>query len=338
MNGEIWLRETKTPACPGLQARGPAGERTPSVTNTYKLFADAWQAPGFFPCQTSAARSLRGGEAVYPESFTATLVADLLLARDDLRPVIEAILAMLSHELGEDGLLFFFKQHDRLPADADCTALALSVLLRAGVAVKKLAHRALDTIADNHNIDGIVETYFDPSGERSGLVDPVVCCNVLYLAEQLDRLHEFRPTYAFVSKVLRVRGYLSGTRYYHGPDTFLYFAARFVCRQADQHRALRSELRQAVLERIGSTHHPLDLAQRVIVARWLGIDASVDRRRLQALRQSDGGWPGDGLFRYGRREVYFGSRVLTTAFALRALEGATGSDKARTGKHGRAST
>ena len=273
----------------------------------------------YLPCMTGTSRDLQNCSEVYPESFTTMVVADLLMDQPEHRRTVIGMLAMLEEELSPDGLFFFFKEHDRLPADADCTALGLSVLLRGGCLVGDRAHLALDRIAQNTNAEGIVETYFDPSGERAGIVDPVVCANVLYLAHQLGRGDEFIPTLNYLREVLLEGLYLEGTRYYHSPDTFLYFTARVVRRFRQVHDVLLEPLKAAFRGRQGSTDFPLDLAQRVIIADALRMDDMGESQRLLILQERDGCWGADSLFRYGRKRIFFGSRALMTAFALRAL-------------------
>lgn len=289
------------------------------------FFAGAWRAhDGCFPCRTGTTRDLQDSQPVYPESFTSIVVAELLLELPGYRSIVETIVAMLEREIRDDGLFHFFKEHQRLPADADCSAMGLSILRRTSSAMAERAHRALDAMSANCNAQGVIETYFDPTGERSGRLDAVVCTNVLSLAYQLGRGREFQPTLAHVAHVLREREYLDGTRYYHSPDAFLFFAGRLVRRlteagDRETRDQLQPVLRSAVRERQGATRAPIDLAQRVILARWLDLDARAERQTLLAQRRADGAWPRDSLFRYGRRQIYFGSSALATAFAVRAL-------------------
>lgn len=280
----------------------------------------SWLRAGdHIPCLTGPSRDLREACEVQPESFSATVIADLLIDQREHRMLVSSILAMLRAEMRRDGLFHFFKDHDRLPADADCTSLGLSVLLRGGCLVIEQANLALDHILANSNADGVVETYFDPTGERSGIIDPVVCANVLYLATMLGRGHQVRPTREYLHRVLVAREFNQGTRYYHSPDSFLYFTARLVRQFPSLHAQLHRPLLDAVQERQGETEFPLDVAQRVIVSRWLRIDDDGESRKLIDMQQQDGCWPADSLFRYGRKRIFFGSRSFTTAFALQAL-------------------
>lgn len=281
----------------------------------------AWrQGLSHFPCITSRDRNLRGGTIVHAESFTAMVIADLLMDQGHARGMlVRNVVSMLEVELGDEDLFYFFKEHERLPADADCTALGLSVMLLGGARISQRAHASLDKLLANCDPDGVVETYFDPTGEREGIIDPVVCCNVLFLAYQLGRGDEAQATLEFVHRTLVEESYLEGSRYYHSPDTFLYFLGRVVSHFPQTRELLLEPLRDAVRKRLGISSHTLDVAQRSLLCTWLEIDDEGELDRLVQMQEGDGNWPNDALFRYGRKKVYFGSRAVVTAFAVTAI-------------------
>lgn len=277
-----------------------------------------------FPCLTGPSKNLQVSTVVQPESFTAMLVADVLASVPDFSELATGILDMLERELGDEDVFYFFKDHARLPADADCTAIGLSVLLRGEPLLVETAHTALDRILANADRKGVVETYFDPTGERSGLVDPVVCANVLFLGHQLGRQDELLATEDHVVEVLIDGRYLAGTRYYPAPETFLYFLTRVV--RAYPHSRLaqrvRPALRQAIITRVGTSATPIDLAQRVLICSWLGLRNTGEATMLAKLQDDHGAWPADSLFQYGRSKVHFGSSGLSTSMAIAALHSA----------------
>ena len=299
----------------------------PCLSQAWMLLDSAWRCgENYFPCATDRERNLRGGTRVAAESFTAMIIADVLMNVTAEAPLVRNVLAMLEHELGEQEVFYFFKDHQRLPADADCTAFGLSVLLHGESPSSRrwqTAHRALDRILANLDASGVVATYFDPTLERAGIVDPVVCANVLYFAYQLGRGGEARTTLEFVHRVLVEGLYLEGTRYYHSPDSFLYFLGRMVRRAPETHDLLLAPLKHAIRARLGSTSHTIDVAQRTLLCTWFGLDHLGEARRLLDCREPDGGWATDALFRYGRTQVYFGSRAMATAFAIAATETVT---------------
>nr|HEX4314196.1 hypothetical protein [Kofleriaceae bacterium] len=268
-----------------------------------------------FPCFVSETRRFASQRPVDAELFTALGIASRLRDVAAARALTDAIAAALAARIAGDDRVHFFLDRSRLPADADCTAVAYLLLLDTERDVAAAAHRALDRIAANVDARGVVATYFEQAGDRAGIVDAVVCLNAIRLAVRLGRLGDVRASWDHVRDVLATGAYLAGTRYYPSPDALLDGFAKL----ADVPGAPRDELRRAVAARLGASDHPLDLAQRVMAARQVGVDASADRERLAALAQPDGTWPADGWFCYGRSRQWFGSAALTTAFALGAL-------------------
>lgn len=263
-----------------------------------------------FDCFVSPNRELDKSQASPPERFTALVVGQLLSELPEARALTTQIAQTLAMAVGGADRVHFFHEASRLPPDADCTAVAYLLLLRTGQVDEQQAHRAFDLIAQTTNADGIVATYFDPTGERANIIDAVVCANVVRLALRLGRLGEVWRTALYLRRLVRATEYLDGSRYYPSPDCLLYALSL---------GEPYEELRIAVTNRIGATDHVIDLAQRVIAARRLGVDNEIDRERLIARRQPDGSWPAEGWFCYGRSKHWFGSSALSTAFALAAL-------------------
>jgi hypothetical protein len=263
-----------------------------------------------FECWVSSRRELDDAHAAPPERFTALVVGQLLCDLPSAQVLTAQIALASARAVAGADRVHFFHETSRLPPDADCTAVAYLLLLRTGQVSEDEAHRAFDLIARTTNPDGIVATYFDPCGERANIVDAVVCANVVRLALRLGRAQEVWRTARYLRQLVLGAEYLDGSRYYPSPDCLLY--ALSLGEPFD-------ELRAAVETRIGATDHVIDLAQRVLAARRLGVTNSQDRDRLLARRRPDGSWPAEGWFCYGRSKHWFGSSALSTAFALAAL-------------------
>ncbi|RAK81491.1 HAD family hydrolase [Aspergillus fijiensis CBS 313.89] len=201
------------------------------------------------------------------------------------------------------------------PNDLDTTSIALSVL----PIHKDVAADVMDEILLLLDNDGIVPTYFDPTRPR---VDPVVCVNVLSLFAQNGRESELLATFNWVLDVLRHRAYLQGTRYYISPDAFLYFLARLsVFLKSSPLRArLMPLLRERVYERVGAVDDAISLAMRVYACKLLGMSNMLDERALRDMQCEDGGFPTSWVYRFGSTGVKIGSRGLTTALAIKAIE------------------
>ncbi len=236
---------------------------------------------------------------------------------------IEAQVAeRLRAEISDGGVFHFFADHSRLAADVDCTSVACAVLGKVGALSAPALHAGIESVLSNTNDDGIIEVYIDPDTDRSGIVDPVVCANALYLISMYERDAEAVATKEFLYRTLARGDCVRGTRYYPSEDTFLCRLARLVCEFPDRYSEFRRLLVERLSQRMGASRYPLELAQRIICASRLSLPLADEVRLLVSLQAPDGSFPPDAYFRYGRRQVFFGSRVLTTAFCLRALDGA----------------
>ena len=153
-----------------------------------RYLSAAWQErDGYFPCEVSASRQFTVAASVSPERFTSLQIALLLdpaprAGNGYASALASKIAQRCATNLRSDEVVHFFHDASRLPADADCTALAYLLALRAGFDLEAQAHRALDRIAANLGPGGVVATYFDRTGERAGIIDAVVAANVVRLS------------------------------------------------------------------------------------------------------------------------------------------------------------
>ncbi|MEU5251196.1 hypothetical protein [Streptomyces longwoodensis] len=241
-----------------------------------------------------------------------------------------------------------------LPADTDCTALALAARYESGLlpaaglragARDLLRSAAPATVLPRQQAaerdagavrPGVFLVYWEDGKEpgtlpRGPKQDPVACANALYalLLADLTGCDEARgvadATVGHLAEHLSSGRFLCGTRYYPSPDAFLYAVSRLCARFPDAARPLTAPARRA-LERTGAgapavPGSVLETALRVLAADHLGVTAGQDERRAQLVRaqRPDGSWPAAAYYRMGRLPVYFGSAYLTTVFALSAL-------------------
>jgi hypothetical protein len=255
------------------------------------------------------------------ENFTLMAVLELLRAVPGTEAINDLMAQTLLSRMRPDGLFHFFVDRDALPADADCTATGVGLLLRHNLVSGRLADQALDVMLNNVDGDGVIQTYIDASRDRQDIVDPVVCCNVLHLAALRDRVPEAAATLNFVEEVLRDRLYAFGTRYYPRPENFLFFLSRLVTDFPDVFEKILPEVRAAVLECRGSSNYPLDRAQWLAAMMKLGEPVDAELRTFMTLQRKDGTWPVDAFFRYGRTGVFFGTDMVTTAMAVAVANG-----------------
>lgn len=269
------------------------------------------------------------------ETFSSMLVLDLLVDTE-VDPGIIAHLVRYLAAHRRDGMFWFFEDPTLVPPDVDSVAMGMSALARAGAVDPAAATEAaiLDRVVSNCTADGIIQVYFPPRESREERVDPVVCANALGLLHLAGRGHEARPTEDFLYSVLESRAYLRGTRYYPTPEAFLYFLARAMgASEALRQRFLplmRERVGEALAHPRGDDEPPLLTALRLIAANATGHDDPDDARALLERQHADGSWQAHPLGTTGesRMRLYFGSRPLTTAFALHALTSRPGEERA----------
>jgi hypothetical protein len=177
-----------------------------------------------------------------------------------------------------------------------------------------------EKILSNKNDDGLVEIYFKPSSKEER-IDPVALANILYLISLSGISDERRAAQENAVEAHLLSGeYAKGSRYYFAPEFFLYFVSKLIHSFPDTYERWREPVAQALQQRIGATDYPIDLAMRVRSLTLLGIPNPADRSSLLALRQGDWGFPPDCACKYGSRNEYFGSRALSQAYCLEALD------------------
>lgn len=259
------------------------------------LLETAWRGRTEFPCRVATTRWLEDGSPGPRELLTAITIATLL-PRTELARSIRAVLEAEVRRHGPG--IAFEKDWSGGPPDVACTTLGYSTLLASGHDVHASAHRALDAILAQP-------------------INPVCSADVVLLACRLRRASDV----SHLSRDL-VRMCSGGHPWWgggSGTDTSLYPLGRLVHCFPRIHGFLRGDLRAAVRRRLGTTASPIDIAQRIQLAAWLGLDGSTDLERLLELRDPSGWWPLDGIAHEGR---FYGSRALTTAFALGAIQSA----------------
>lgn len=260
------------------------------------------------------------------ETFSSMLVLDLLVDTEVDTRITEHLARYLEAHR-KDGMFWFFEDPSLVPPDVDSVAVGLAALARAGAVdpSDEAESAVIDRVVSNCTSDGIIQVYFPPRENREQRVDPVVCANALRLLYLAERGHEARKTEDFLYSVLESRAYMQGTRYYPMPETFLYFLSRAMsASRALQERFLplmRERVRESLDHEGAASKQPLFAALRLIAANAVGHDDPDDTRTLVDTQRPDGSWEAHPLGTTGGRRLrlYFGSRPLTTAFALHAL-------------------
>ncbi len=274
------------------------------------------------PYYLSPDRNMSDSMLAPPSIFTSMLLLGGFFANKKHLPTAKRLLDEVKSAMDNKGHFHFFGDKNLLPSDMETTSYGLTILLQSGLVDNSFADKVLSEMVQTTDNLGRVKVYFEPCGKFNPL-DHVSAVNILFFASTLDRIKEFSVTKEWVQSVLESKEYLFGSRYYHSPDAFLYFFARLVAQFPNQFKC-NDSIVQAVLERLGTTINPLDMAMRLSAGKLLGVfDASLDflkeEKTLIELQNDDGSFPSDGIFHYGRKVGFFGSKGITTSFALEAL-------------------
>lgn len=175
----------------------------------------------------------------------------------------------------------------------------------------------------NLDLDGIMQTYFDPTRPRT---TPEVCCNILRV------FHKFgfgsdphtKKTEDYIVNCLNNNACLNGNRYYSTPESFLYFVARLYAEtRCESLRKRLNAIKAQLQERLNVPTNPLALALRLFAYQSVDIDSQLYRKDLEtlmSLQDEDGGWPAGHFCCIGRTGARIGNRGLTTALAVRILQ------------------
>jgi hypothetical protein len=304
------------------------------IKNGFSYLARVCSANFGFQSRISGSREILAATNPPIEVFSSAIILDLLSGTQILPNVILTLKKFL---VGQDeyGIFNFFENTGLLADDVDCTALCLRALLKEGSFDRGRAKIIARLLISNINEEGIIQVYLPPRSEREGRVDAVVCANVMCLLYQLGLDSEAKKTEDFLYQTLENKAYLNGTLYYPSPDAFLYFLSRAISVSPAALRRFENLLAMRIRERFGATSRPLDLAMRILAADRINLlqieeDQLLEiilpeKQKLEKLqRKEDGAWPKDALFKTGRMDIYFGSKALTTAFAVKALEALQG--------------
>lgn len=287
----------------------------------YRFLEDSWLAHGN---QTWMSEHLDISEPVESpkEIFSTLLMLDLLIDEELNASVKKQMVQLIEQACLPDGTFYFFHNQDLLPRDVDTTTFGITILKREGKIADKVAEEGLSHVLRNCVPEGMIEVYLSPKKkEREGRLDPAVCANVLYALTQAGRQGEAEPTIRYLHQALKEETYLEGTLYYPSPDAFLYFVARVVSTFPMYQAEFADLLKEKIRNRMGASDQALELSMRILAAKYLGIECEKEQEKLAAQQLRDGSWPAYTIFKGNSKYKYFGSRELTTAFAIQALKG-----------------
>ena len=130
---------------------------------------------------------------------------------------------------------------------------------------------------------------------------------------------ELCETFNWVYEVLKNRAYTNGTRYYYGPEPFLYFLSRLLSVSIYARRRMGRLFAKRVAEHFGAEGDALALAMRIHAATAVDLCDSRDYERLGRMQEVDGSWPMGWMYRLVTRDILIGNKGLTSALAVSAI-------------------
>lgn len=208
------------------------------------------------------------------------------------------------------------------PPDADTTSTAYLSLPKRYISSVPDVHLVLEKMTTNLDLDGIMQTYFDPTRPRT---TPEVCCNILRVFHKFGFGSDprIKKTEDYVVNCLNNNACLNGNRHYSTPESFLYFVARlYVETRSDFLRKRLNGIKTQLQERLNVPTNPLALALRLFACQSVNVDPQLYKKDLEiltSLQDEDGGWPPGHFCCFGRTGARIGNRGLTTALAVRIL-------------------
>ena len=276
---------------------------------------------GSFPSFISAHPDFKDGCLAPPETFSTAQVLICLAESDFKLSSQERLLDKLHASFAEGGFVHLFEDHSLLPADVDCSVVAIDALLKNGRSATPELHRVMDGIASNTDAKGVLRVYLEADPLRARRVDASVCVNALYTFACVGREDELSGSAAYVAQQLDAEHAEASARYYPSPDLFLYFVSRLVRDFDWAERRFGPRARERLLQRCGDVRsaNVLELSTRACAASNLGLTAEDELCMLADAQQEDGSWRASPCLRFGRTQRYLGGECLTTALALRAL-------------------
>lgn len=280
-------------------------------------FLETQQKNGHFTAQLSNTPDMAEPHDSPKEVASTLLVFGAVLQQRRDSGMFPQCLSYLKSQL-DNGKYHFFEDPSLLPTDTETTSYGLSVLLSTGAIDQEKAEKTADKIVKTTDENGIIMVYFEPC-DKQNQIDHVSATNVLALLNMLGRGNEAKKTEDFILNQLQSGKYLKGSRYYHSPDTFLYFLGRMIEQSPKMKDRFEEPLKKAVQSRVGMTETPIEIAMCCTTLSRLGENPTEINKLLRAQRE-DGGWDSNSIYHYGGKVGYFGSRAITTAFALEAID------------------
>lgn len=210
---------------------------------------------------------------------------------------------------------------DRFPNDPETTAVCYHALLKTNTVTEMDVRSLAQSVYDNVNDDGVIQLYYVTKDHpRYNRLDAISITNMLRFAYALRNEASVKLSEDYVFNWLQTGNYKSGTLYYPSAFTFLYFCSQLASINYRTRARFMDTLRME-FEQINQDDlkYPLDFAFYILTGAEIGVRNEDLIQKLVNMQTQEGCWPSDALYATNKTKIYFGSKAISTIFAVLAL-------------------
>ena len=277
---------------------------------------------GRFPLYISDFRDMRDATLVPPEFASSALYLDCLGREQPDSELTHQVIEYLKSSVLPDMTVCFTEDLTLMPPDSETTSFIVGLLWELGALNTETAQKVANRVLGNKDNQGKLHIYFEREDKPDRRLDYVSALNMLTFLGQLGREEEATTTISWVDEIFATKGFYQGSRYYHSPSYFLYFAARLVNRVPKLGKRWIPQLQEALTTYTPDPRYIIEFSTYITAQAWLNVSiSSTSIEMLKSLQKPSGAWPSDSIYHLGsvRPIRYFGSEILSTIFAGQAL-------------------
>ncbi len=275
---------------------------------------------GRFPIYISDFRDMRDAKLALQEVGSSAFYLNCLGRYQPYSELTQQVIKYLKSSILPDTTVCFAEDLALMPPDNETTSFVVGLLWEFGALSTEAAQNAANQILDNKNEQGQLYMYFEREDKPDRRLDYVSSLNMLTFLGQLGREAEASATITWIDEIIATKSFFQGSRYYHSPSSFFYFAARLAKRVPKLAKRWIPQLQEALAEYTPAPHYPIELSTTITAKVWLQVPCpSSSIETLNRLQKASGAWPTDSLYHLGTAMRYFGSEVMSTLFAAQAL-------------------
>jgi hypothetical protein len=275
---------------------------------------------GRFPLDISDFRDMRNATLAPPEIFSSALYLDCFGREQPDSELTHQVIECLKSRILPDMTVCFTEDLKRMPPDNETTSLVAGLLWEFRALGTEMAQKMANRVLGNKNEQGRLYMYFEREDKPDRRLDYVSSLNMLTFLGQLGLEEEAAPTISWIDEIIATKGFYQGSRYYHSPSSFLYFAARLVNRVPKLGQRWIPQLQEALFRYKADPRYSIELSTCITAQIWLKVPcSSTSIEMLKSLQKPSGAWPSDSFYHLGTASRYFGSEVMSTMFAAQAL-------------------